>query len=294
MRKRVLVAGATGYLGRHLLDELTRRDYWVRALTRSTQKAVDLRIQVDDWFVGEVSDPESIATACEGVDIVFSSLGVTRQKEGFSHQDVDYRGNLNLLANAVRHGVKKFVYISVLDAAEMSHLKLVQAKERFVEALRESGLNHLVVRPNGYFSDLRAFLDMARKGRVFLFGDGGFRINPIHGRDLARFCAEALEGTATELSVGGPVVHTHQEIAEAAFAVLGKPPKITKLPVALGKLLLLPLRALTPERVHGPIEFTVTTLTRDMIGPKYGNQTLPRFFAEEAGDESFSGLGAAG
>ena len=74
---------------------------------------------------------------------------------------------------------------------------------------------------------------MARSGRVYLFGDGSNRINPIHGVDLAEVCADALVSREQQLDVGGPEVFTYREIAELAFEVLEKPSKITCLPKKL-------------------------------------------------------------
>ena len=50
------------------------------------------------------------------------------------------------------------------------------------------------MRPSGYFSDMGAVLDMAKRGRVLLVGQGHNRFNPIHGRDLAEVCVDASEG----------------------------------------------------------------------------------------------------
>ena len=48
------------------------------------------------------------------------------------------------------------------------------------------------MRPNGFFSDMKDFLEMAKKGRVYLFGDGQFKLNPIDGKDLAVVCVDKM------------------------------------------------------------------------------------------------------
>ncbi len=59
------------------------------------------------------------------------------------------------------------------------------------------------MRPNGFFSDMKDFLDMAKSGRVYLFGDGNFKLNPIHGEDLAKVCVDKMEEGIKEESIGG-------------------------------------------------------------------------------------------
>jgi uncharacterized protein YbjT (DUF2867 family) len=86
--------------------------------------------------------------------------------------DVDYQANMNLLQDARKSGVNKFIYVSVLNGANLRHLKICDAKERFVEGLKASGMDYGIIRPNGIFSDMADFLEMARKGRIYLFGKG--------------------------------------------------------------------------------------------------------------------------
>jgi uncharacterized protein YbjT (DUF2867 family) len=276
----VLIAGSTGYLGGFLLTEAKQRGYQVRALTRSKERLSHAETAVDEVIVGQATVPNTLTGITDQVDVVISSIGITKQKDGLSYEDVDYRGNLNLLNEALASGVRKFVYVSALHADQMRDLKIVEAKECFVCALQDSGIEYAVIRPNGFFSDMRAFLDMARQGRAYLFGRGDFQINPISGRDVATRCLDAIDLDESELSFGGPVTYTHREIAEAAFA-LGAEPKITCVPTCVGRAILKLLRVATPVRVHGPIEFTLTVITRDMVGPTYGTDRLSDFFHDE-------------
>ena len=116
----------------------------------------------------------------QGVDVVISTVGITRQKDGLTYMAVDYRANLNLLNEARKAGVKKFIYVSVLNGEHLTQLKICEAKEKFVNTLMNSGMDYCVIRPNGFFSDMGDFLDMAKQGRVYLFGDGKKKMNPIH------------------------------------------------------------------------------------------------------------------
>ena len=229
--KRVLVAGATGYLGGFVAHEFKARGHFVRALARSPKKLAPFQNSLDEIVKAEVTWPETLEHVCDGIDVVFSSIGITKQKDGLTFRDVDYQGNKNLLEAAQRAGVEKFIYVSVFNGPNLSHRAIVKAHEDFVDVLRASGLNYAVLRPTGYFSDMEQFLEMARKGRVFLIGRGNNRVNPIHGADLAGCCVDALEGDRQEIDVGGPEILTYREIAELAFQSLGKPVRITAIPV---------------------------------------------------------------
>lgn len=281
-RPKVLVVGATGYLGKHMIRCLHRRGYWVRALVRSEDKLADVKELVDDVFVGEATMPKSLAGVCDGIEIVFSSLGITRQKDGLTYQDVDYGANKSVLDLAIRSGVKKFLYVSALNAEKLPDVKILAAKERFAKELRESSIDSIVVRPNGFFSDMTEFLSMARGGRVYLFGDGECRSNPIDGSDLANFCIDQFSFPNTCVDIGGPDVLTANEIADLAFAATGKKRRVTYIPLWITKALLFCARKFTGVKTHGPIEFFLTVLTMDMVAPCTGTRRLAGFFQDEA------------
>ena len=278
--KKVLVAGATGYLGQFVVKAFKAKGYWVRALGRSEEKLAPVEEYADDLVVGEVTDPDSLYGVCDGIDVVFSSVGITRQKDGLTYTDVDYQGNRNLLTVAEGSGVSKFVYMHVLNAEQLQHVAMIQAKQAFVDELKQSALETTVICPTGFFSDMEEFLKMARSGRVYLFGDGSSRINPIHGADLAEVCADALESTESQIDVGGPEVLTYREIAEFAFDVLEKPAKISCLSKKLISGSVAALRWLTPVKVYGPVEFMASVMTMDVIGQPHGRRRLADHFRD--------------
>ena len=285
-KQRVLIAGATGYLGRFIVKELKNRGYWVRALSRDTRKIEPVRQYIDDLFVGQATQPETLNGICKDIDIVISSLGITSQKDGLTYMDVDYQGNKNLLNEAIKENVPRFMYISVFNANRLRHLEIVKAKEEFAAELKATDLAHVIVRPNGFFSDMKEFFNMARRGRVYLFGNGEYRANPIHGADLARACVEHLDSNDGEWDIGGPEILTQNEIASQAFEVLKQKPKVTRIPVWINNLVIKSARFFTPVKTYGPIEFFMTVLAMDMIAPTYGQQTIKNYFKEisEAGN----------
>ena len=278
--KRILLAGATGYLGQFVLKELLHRRYPVRALVRDAGKIQADANQGLEVCEAEVTDRQSISGCCATMDIVISTVGITRQKDGLSYMDVDYQANVNLLEEARSAGVDKFIYVAALNADKLTHLSICRAKELFVDRLRNSGLDFCVIRPNGFFSDMAEFFSMAQRGRAYLFGKGQFRSNPIHGADLAAVCVDAIESENRELAVGGPETLTHEEIARIAFATLGKTPRVTCIPDWLRKLTLRSLQLFTRQSFHGPIEFFLTVMAMDMVAPEYGSRTLEKFYIE--------------
>ena len=279
--KSLLVAGATGYLGGYAAREFKSRGFWVRTLARSPEKLGGLLKEVDEAVTGQVTDSTSIRGCCDCVDIVFSSIGITHQKDGLTYMDVDHQGNVNLLREAQRVGVSRFIYVSVFNADIMGHLQVVRAKLLFEKELKASGLDYTIIRPNGFFSDMVDFLRMAQRGRGYVFGSGEYRINPIHGRDLAAVCADAALSSTHEIDVGGPEVFTHNEILALAFDACSKPVKIRQIPIWLRNIALTGAKKLMPARLSGPLEFFMTVMAMDMVAPKTGKCRLARFFSEE-------------
>ncbi|MCB1690060.1 MAG: SDR family oxidoreductase [Halioglobus sp.] len=284
--KKVLIAGATGYLGKYAVKAFKARGYWVRVLSRDkgrlfepgpfTAPALSTE-DIDDIFIGQVADPATLTGIMEGIDIVFSCVGISRQRDGLTFEQVDYQCNRNLIDLCLASGVPRFVYVSMQGAENIMHLAITQAHERVVSDLRESGLEYRIVRPCGYFSDMGVLYDMASRGRSYLVGQGNNRMNPIHGRDLAEACVDAAEGEELEIEVGGPDIMTQREAAELAFEVVGKPARISVIPMWLARTLVRFIRLLSTQ--FGDLaEFIVTAGELDGVGPRRGTTTLRSYF----------------
>ncbi|MGX9355477.1 SDR family oxidoreductase [Roseobacteraceae bacterium S113] len=276
----VLIAGATGYLGRHIVKQYMSMGWTVRALVRDAEAARKSGLDATELFEGEATNPLTLCGAMDGVDLVISTLGITRQRDGLSYWDVDYQANANLLVDALAAGVDRFAYVHVLNAYKMQNVPLVAAKQAFVDRLQASPIKSTVIAPSGFFSDMGDFLNMAESGRVFLFGSGNLKLNPIDGADLAEVIAGAIWDGRDYVPVGGPDVLTQNELAEAAFKALRRPVKITHLPDVFrrGALKLLPY--VTPAAVHGPALFFLSALGMNMVGKSYGKKRIADHFAE--------------
>lgn len=199
------------------------------------------------------------------------TLGSWGDRKGFS--EVDDHGNRALLAQAKRARVERFVYVSLAGALALRHTEYARAHERFASTLAESGVSHAVVRPTGLYSFFVELLDAARRGPLVAPGDGSARTNPIHERDAARACVEALSGTQTQLPVGGPETFTRQRLMELAFESLSKRPNVKKAPGWMFRAPL-PLLRLAQPRVAALFEFGLAVSGVDVIAPAYGELRL--------------------
>ncbi len=192
--------------------------------------------------------------------------------------DVDYQANLNLLNEAIKSGVKRFIYVFIFNSDKMEKLKIIQAKQKFVHALKNSGLNYCLINPTGFFSDMHEFLDMGKKGKIYLFGKGDCKINPIDGQDVAKVCVEAIGSDEHEINVGGPEILTYTQIANTAFKALKKPEKIIYIPIWVKNVILFLLRTFTSVRVYGANRIFTHCLNYKYGGPGIWNLYTGKVF----------------
>lgn len=284
-KQHILLAGATGYLGRYIAQELLKKNYQTTLIVRDKQKA---HFDADQYHVveAEITQPETLKGVLQNVDTVISTVGITRQKDGLTYMDVDYQANINLLNEAKKAGVKKFIYISAINGDKLRQLKIFQAKEAFVDALKASGLDYTIIRPNGFFSDMSDFLNMAKRGTVYLFGHGNFKLNPIHGADLAEVCVKAINDNQKEIAIGGPDLLSHNQLAAMALDAWGKKHRIVHLPDWMRKFTIWVVRTFTSSKTYGPVEFFLTAMASDNIAPTYGKHHLKDFFAQKTREHS--------
>jgi uncharacterized protein YbjT (DUF2867 family) len=267
MSETIVVAGATGYLGRYVVRALDEAGFRVRALVRSRSGAEEpgrfgspsLRGLVAEWGLVDYGDPGTLREVCSGADRVVSCLGVTRQAA--SPWDVDFLGNLRLLGEAEQRDVRSFLYVNVLHAERGASLTM-RSKYAFSQVLTRSAVAGQIVNPSGYFSDMTDFYLLARKGVGFTVGSGAARVNPIHGADLADFVVERMRGPAGIWDVGGPETFSFREIEELAFRIAGRRSRVLRL---------------------GPAAVRPTLWAADRGSPRWGN--LARFFLESLGEE---------
>ncbi len=279
--RTVLVAGATGMLGREVAALLHADGYRVKTLSKDPVRAQALAGLADEVVLGDATDPASMVGAMDGVDSVVSCLGAPMAfaaSDRRSFKKVDTVANLNLLRAAKQAEVRRFVYVSLLMRPGWADTVYARAHEEVVEGLRSSGISYAVVRPTGMFPIFDPFVLMARRGFACIPGSGQARTNPVHPLEVAHACVAALE-QAENLSVplGGPEVLTREDIVRLAFVAAGRRPRILHLPrwslIACAYL----LRAVHP-RLAEVTDFTARALTADFLAPQGGTLRLGDYF----------------
>ena len=229
---KVLVAGASGGVGKAVIRELNQQQHHIRALVRNQAKLEQQT--VNEVFVADARDLARLKGACDNIEVVISALGgslqLGRTKDKATYWDVDYQANKNLLVEAQQAGVRKFIYVSVFQAEQMKGLAYGEAHAAFEAELKHSGLDYALIRPTGIFYIFEEFLKLARKGVVPLIGAGDVQTNPIDETDVAKVCVEAIGAAPKVIDLGGPKIFSRRELAELCFKRLGKPSTLHQIP----------------------------------------------------------------
>ncbi len=269
---KLLIAGSTGTVGSRLVQLAVGRP--VKTLSRSAQPGDHVSV---DAAAG-------VGGVCEGIETVFSALGASvslNAKESRGYREVDTSANLNLITEARRAGVRRFVYVSAHVGPGYAHTAYIRAHEEVVEALRASGLFYTIVRPTGIFTALDDLIGMARRGFGVVIGSGKARANPVHPQDVAQLCFDCLDSGPLEISIGGPEILTRRQIVETAFEALGRPPRIRSVPAGVmrfgGKVL-----GLANRRKAELLEFAAAVSTSDSVAPTTARRILLDYFRERA------------
>lgn len=285
----VLVAGATGSLGRHVVAELLARGERVRILSRrdpsdatSPFSAAAGRVEA---VRGDVLDPPSLLPACAGVEAVVSCVGASLDlyawRDRRSYTLVDGLGNLALLQAARTAGVGRFAYVSVFARGAIERTAYVRAHRRVEEALATSGLDWRAIRPTGFFGFLDELVRMAARGLLPVIGDGKARTNPVAEQDLAAFVASAFDRTERVTEIGGPDALSREEMALLAAHAVGRRARIVRSSprawLAGARLL-----ARAQPRLSELFEFAAVVSTNDAVAEARGTRRLEDRFREVA------------
>jgi divinyl chlorophyllide a 8-vinyl-reductase len=306
--KRVLLAGATGTIGRAVAQALVAAGHETVCLVR--------RAGLDDQFPGaavrvaDVTDPTSLADALEKerFDAVISCLA-SRTGAPKDAWAIDHQANLNLLKVAKKAAVPQFVLLSAI-CVQKPQLAFQRAKLAFEQVLIDSGLTFSIVRPTAFFKSLSGQLDRVKAGKPFLvFGDGKLTAcKPISDEDLADFILACLDVPSRQnaiLPIGGPgEALTPLDQGKALFDALGQQRKVKHVPVALISTIIAVLSVLgkvSPRLAEkaelariGRYYATESMLVWDEntqrydadATPAHGSDTLPDFYAKLARGEA--------
>jgi NADH dehydrogenase len=226
----VLVTGGTGFVGPHVVHALRARDIPVRALVRKPARASRLAAWGAELAGGDVTDRASLHAACEGVDAVVHLVAIIRGGPA-DFERVMVEGTRNVVAAAQEAGARRFVLASALGLDERTKdaVPYFAAKWQMERAVKESGVEHVILRPSFVFGRdggvLPTFIRLARYAPVTpIVGPGTQRLQPIWVEDVAQYYAHAIEEQAAAnrtFELGGPDAVSWNEFWERLKRVLG-------------------------------------------------------------------------
>jgi NADH dehydrogenase len=200
----IALAGGTGRLGRILVERLGAGAEPVRILSRAPARAraheATAKVEV---VAADVRDRDAVDRALAGARIVISAMSAFGMK-GVSPREVDFEGNVNLIAAAEKHGVERFVFVSALGASADSPMELARMKHLAEQRLVESKLAWTILRPSPFIETFQEVLcaPLLARGKTVVFGRAENPINFVSAHDVARFVELAM----TEPALRGAIV----------------------------------------------------------------------------------------
>lgn len=239
-----LIVGGSSSLGRPTATRLLARGNRVRVMTRSPEKAADLRAAGAEVVRGNLLDGPSLATACEGVDQVFAAAHSVFGRGRDASVHVDDRGHRDLIAAARSAGVRRFVYTSAyVHGSAARKVPFFRMKLDVEEAVTSSGMSFTILRPTA-FMDPHAHtligVPVTKRGRVVIFGSGETPRNFVAVEDVARVAEVALTDDLLDgetIDIGGPENLTAMAVVRLYEKLSGEKARVVHLPIMLPRLL---------------------------------------------------------
>jgi NADH dehydrogenase len=226
---RIFLAGGTGFVGGHVRCALLEKGHELRVLTHRKLACTEPGIEA---VAGDVTRPETLATAMQGCDAVINLVGIIREfpARGITFEKLHVEASKNLLTAANHNGISRFIQMSALGARPGAVSSYHKTKFRAEEAVRASGLDWTIFRPSVIFGPKDDFINklagiIKNSPLVPVVGDGLYRLQPIDGNDVARCFAMALEmqetvGQSYELCGRDRI--TYLQLLEIIAKTLGK------------------------------------------------------------------------
>jgi NADH dehydrogenase len=240
----VLVVGATGALGRPVVQALRARGVPVRALSRNAARAPqagELAAIGAEPFAGDLADADSLHRACAGVTRVLACAHAILGRGRWRSEAVDDAGHRALIDAARAAGVRRFVYVSALGAAPDHPIDFFRTKHRIEQAVRSCGLDTVVLRPSAFMEqhvhDFNGAAVLA-KGKAQLIGPGTKPRNFVAAGDVAQFALRALLDDPPPfraLDIGGHDHASNAEVAALYARLAGIEARASHLPAGLAR-----------------------------------------------------------
>ena len=277
--EKLILFGATGHLGKEIAKLAKLKRYDLTVVVRNRTKAAQFTNIASKIIEVDITDATALNDICIGYDIVISALGKSvspNEHSKPSFNDIDLIANTNILDQAKKAGIKKFVYISAFHSEQYLHLEYFRVHHEFSERLKVSGINYSIIKPPAIFSGYLDMMEMAKKGMLFNIGDGNKKTNPIYEVDLANECLNSIKDENSIKEIGGKTIYTRRQLNEIVQLEVC-PSKSTKnIPLWFFKFSL-PALKLFNKILYDKFAFFLAVIQADTIAPQIGEMKFEEY-----------------
>ncbi len=233
-----VVTGAFGYTGRYIARRLLERGVQVRTLTNSAKRRCSLSGQVSVLPLC-FDDPDRLADSLRGATVLYNTYWVRFNHTTFRHATAVHN-TLRLFEAARRAGIHRVVHVSITNPSHDSPYEYFRGKAVLERALIASGLSYAVLRPAVVFGREDILINniawILRRFPVFgVFGDGGYKLQPIYVEDLANLAVtEGLRDADVIVDAIGPETFRYRDLVRQIGSIVGVKRPVTGVPAGVG------------------------------------------------------------
>lgn len=285
--KKVILFGPTGNLGKEIAKELVKQGYDLTVVVRNEQKANTLAHITPKYIIADVCNKSTLVNILDKQDIVISALGKSvspNDRSKHSFKQVDYDANRNILEQAIKSGIKKFIYISAFNSEKYLHLEYFKVHHDFSELLIKSGIDYSIVKPPAIFSAFIDMIEMAKKGQLVNIGQGDKKTNPIYEGDLAKITIDSINQQNSIIEAGGKTIYTRKQLNEIVQNEVDRQKRIRPVPLGLFKLTL-PIIKLFSKNTFDKFSFFIEVMQHDTIAPQLGTMTFEDYIKQKVNSQ---------
>src|SRR5438128_4590641 len=201
----ILITGATGYIGRHLVSRLVAQGERPRCLVRDLKRAAAvLPGDKVELVRGDTINPASLKEAVRGIDTIVHAAFITadhKESTGNHYEDTNVRGTGNLIRAAKEAGVKRIIELSGLGTRQDKPGSYMQGRYLSEQMLKDSGLDWTIIQPSVLFGKGAPFIKglsglISSAPVVPLIGGGKVLFQPIYVEDVVTVIVKTIEDPA--------------------------------------------------------------------------------------------------
>jgi uncharacterized protein YbjT (DUF2867 family) len=233
-----VVTGAFGFSGKYIAQRLLDKGFKVRTLTNSLRRPNPFGPKVEACPF-HFDEPERLTDSLKGAKVLYNTYWVRFNHKSFGFASA-VKNSMVLFDSAKRAGVERIVHVSITNPSLESPLEYFRGKAEVEKALKESGVSHAILRPALIFGRECILLNniawvLRRFPLFFVFGDGNYRVEPIHVGDLADLAVEQGEiREDTLVHAIGPETFTYKGLVEEVGRIIGTRRPIVSVPPSIG------------------------------------------------------------